>query len=184
MKLMRIIAVSMLVGLSSLLFIGASCESGPEYYITFKADGQELTFEQGLSDIESAAFGSIDNDPGEALFLIATPDPGEIYTSEPDTYILFRIYATSPGTYISGAGFQPLATLVTLIYRKNGVFYRSTSTNGEVTVTVSKIGEVEDVIEGNFHAIVGNLDAEDIQITDGEFRVKRVADESFTGYFN
>jgi hypothetical protein len=183
MKLMRIIAASMIVGLSSLLFIGASCESGPEYYFTFKADGQELTYEQGLDDIESAAFGNIISVTGEALYLFAAPDQGEISASEPDTYTLFIIYETSPGTYISGAGFQPLAALVTLMYRKNGVFYRSNATNGEVTVTVSKIGEVDDVIEGSFQAIVGNSDAGDIQITDGAFRVKRVADESFSGFF-
>jgi hypothetical protein len=184
MKLMRIIAVSMLVVFSSLLFIGASCESGPEYYFTFKADGQELTYEQGLDDIESAAFGNINSVTGDALYLFATPNQGEINSSEPDTYIMFRIYETSPGTYISGAGFRPLAAQVTLQYRKEGTLYRSDSGNGEVTVTVSKVGEVDDVIEGNFQAIVGILGSdEEVQMTDGTFKVKRVADESFSGFF-
>ena len=184
MKLMRIIALAILVSMSSLLFIGASCESGPEYYFTFKADGQELTYEQGLDDIESAAFGNINGVTGEALYLFATLDQGEISASEPDTYIMFRIYETSPGTYISGAGFQPLAAQVTLQYRKEGTLYRSDYGNGEVTVTVSKVGEVDDVIEGSFQAIVGILSSEEeIQMTDGTFRVKRVADESFSGFF-
>ena len=181
MKPLRIIGVAVLLSMSSLFFFSASCESDPGYYISFKADGMTFTFNQGLTDITSEAFGNIVFSD-TAIILFATPEQNKTSASAPNTYIIIQLFATGIGTYPpSGENFIPLAALLTVFYIKDGVSYSSNSFPGEVSLTIDTLEDVDGVIEGTFYAHVGD-GILDIQITEGRFRVKRVPNESFTGF--
>jgi hypothetical protein len=163
-----------------------SVESYPDgepspYYIKFKADGIEKMFELGLTEVEVHAFGEV---IGGMTLLLATPETypniGSETENKPNNWIGIVIAGTDPGTYTWGIDFVDLNYTVELCE----YFPQS-----EGTVTITSFGDVGEEITGTFSATVvfeyspGDPPADlEILLTDGEFKVKRIPDDSWNPF--
>ena len=165
-----IVTLICIASLPFLFFTGCSTTSSDTYYIKFKVDGVDKNFNKGPTNYESVAFGQIVTADPDYTDLRATPDvvTGEILPL--DNYISIQFYETTTGNYV---GLEE----VIMVYRENGVKYLAT----DITVNVTRY-DIEEggVIEGTFSAtITPETPNGSKEITDGEFRVKRVARDLF-----
>jgi Family of unknown function (DUF6252) len=160
-------------------FYAGSCNNGLDYYVKFKANGEEVIFGLGFTDVEPNAFANIIY--GSSTMFVATPDTVDKGTT-PSSIIVITIGGTGPGTYTYGADSQ-----LVISFRDSGVPYiLATGSTGSVKVT--SFGEVGGTIEGTFEATAYLVSAQgikmaappDLIITEGSFRVKRIADGTFT----
>ena len=139
-------------------------DSLPAYYIIFKVDGEIKTFDKGFTGYESNPFGNATTDNGGASVLWASPD--ETTPFDADNYIKIYLFGIIQGTYTGSSEVLQLGYLV------GGTLYNSAE---EVSVTITKYDDVGGVIEGTFYGTV-TFTVEDKIITEGKFKVKRVAD--------
>ena len=170
-----------------LFFFAGSCTKSdglPPYYIKFNFDGNEVVFDLGMTGIESDPFASVTEVDGFNTMFFATPLTTDV-PGLPDNYILIRIYdVENPSqivyprtyTYIPIGG-DPLY----IEYEDSGSGYSYNLDSGSLTVT--SFGEVGEAISGTFSATlfklipsVAKAPAPTIEVTDGEFKVKRVVD--------
>ena len=167
-SLLVIITLICIASLPFLLFTG--CTTSASYYIKFKVDGVDKNFDKGPTNYESVPFGQIVTGDPDYTDLRATPDveTGEVLPL--DNYISIQFYNTTTGSY---AGLEEAI----IAYNENGAKYLAT----DITVNVTKYDEEEGgVIEGTFSAtITPEVPTGSKEITEGEFRVKRVARDLF-----
>jgi len=131
-------------------------------YVSFKANGSPVTLVHGdipwLVDEYAFAYGGIDG-VKSLLHVEASEENNN------DHYLRFYFPGTTPGTY-SGDDLD--------------VEYATDHAGGELyekqdfTVTVSRLGAVDGLIEGTFSGAVHDGTLGTITITDGRFRVVRV----------
>ena len=166
-SLLVIITFICIASLSFLLFTG--CTTTPvSHYIKFKVDGVDKNFDKGLTNYESEPFGQIVTWEPDYTDLRATPD---VETGEDlplDNYISIQFYGFTTDSYIEEA---------IVAYNENGAKYEAT----DITVNVTRYDAEEGgVIEGTFSATVTSVPPNGSkEITEGEFRVKRVARDLF-----
>ena len=86
---------------------------------------------------------------------------------------LIRVFTTYKGSW------QLLAGILTIWYSVDGIQYGAYIDGDTTIITITKYGDVGDTIEGTFSSIVRDT-GNTIEITDGQFNVKRVADYSTT----
>jgi hypothetical protein len=162
-------------------FCAGSCSNGLDYYVKFTANGEEVVFGLGLTDVEENAFANVVNSDGSNTVFVATPatvDSG----MTPSSSIVIDILGTETRTYTSNSG------ELSIYFMDSGMPYHLISG----TVNVTSFGEVGSTIEGRFEATLYKYDAGanslkevksalpvDITITDGLFKVKRIADDSY-----
>lgn len=176
MKCIRFLFLLPLIIFTSFFFFSGSCdsESMPNSYITFTLDGQSNSFELGLSDIESEAFGNIAS--GNTILLAAGDDTGTS-TIPPDNCVYIRILSTNPGTYTSA-----FDSILVFYYWENGTLYYPVTplVDQTTTVTVDTIDAVSGSIEGTFtaylHSGSGTIEK---MLTGGIIKLKCINDESF-----
>jgi hypothetical protein len=173
MKHIRFLLALPLLMFISLFIVGGSCtDTSPQYYVTFSADGQSVTFDKGITVTDDEAFVVQDYAQG-ATYIYAGSESVSDTSNLPDNYILIRVFTTDTGTW------QLLASILTVWYYVDGTEYGAFVDGDTTTVTITKYGEVGDTIEGTFSSKVRD-NGNTIEITDGQFRVKRVADDSVT----
>ncbi len=73
------------------------------------------------------------------------------------------------------------AVILAVWYYEDGVQYIAFTTGDTTTITITKYGDVGDTIEGTFSSKVRD-NGNTIKITDGQFKVKRLADDSVVFY--
>jgi len=183
--------VSLLVAVVGFLFFFAgSCTTSdglPPYYIKFNFDGNEVVFDLGMTGIEGGKdpFASVTEVDGFNTMFFATPLTTDV-PGLPDNYILIRIYdgedpsqIVYPRTYT----YIPIdGDSLYIEYEDSGSGYSYNLESGSLTVT--SFGVVGEAITGTFSATLSyilipqgvKVTAPTIQITEGEFKVKRVDD--------
>jgi hypothetical protein len=175
MKTFKLIIVAVCVSTLALFLLGAECGVVPGlgYYIKFKVDGVEKNFDKGLTNYESEPFGNEVMGNGEAFFLAATPDV-ETGEDPPNNYIGITFDGTKTGTY---TGFLQ----ADLIFLENGKGWMDDVGTDDLVVTVTKYEDEGGVIEGTFSSTVIETEPDSVfkEITEGEFRVKRITDGTF-----
>ena len=157
-----IISVICIASLSIFMFSG--CPTAPGYYIKFKVDGVEKNFDKGFTDYEKEPFGNEIGGEGTALF--ATPDD-ETGDAEPDNYIWIDFNGVDTDTYPATFLNAEIGVYLTI----GGVG----TDNSDCTLQVTSYGAVDGTIEGTFSGLLSDGST----ITDGEFRVLRIADNTF-----
>jgi hypothetical protein len=177
------IYVFLLVIVSSFLFFYAgSCNKGLDYYVKFTAtsetESDEIVLGLGLEGYSENAFANVINGETASTLFVATSGTGGS-----DSSILIAIGGIVPGTYtFQGDNF------LTISYADSGIPYGLDSTFSTASLTVTSFGEEGETIEGTFTATLYRtlqLDTKaaaptpDVTITDGSFRVKRIADDTY-----
>jgi hypothetical protein len=179
MKKCTIYVFLLVIMIGFLFFYAGSCSKGYEYYVKFKANGEEVIFGLGFTDVEENAFANVIYE-SETLF-VATPEAVDKSTP-PNASIMILIGGAGPGTYEYGSDSQ-----LTIYYVDSGFMYSLLT--GSVTVT--SFGEVGGAIEGTFEATANKIvlsgiklqpPEPDVTITEGSFRVKRIADETYNPF--
>lgn len=172
MKKLIILLFALFVLFVPATIFASSCESAgeelPEYYILFSIDGQEYIYKFGISDIEVNTFAVLFG--GEETNFFATDDNTASTEIEPDNYILIFFLGYEPLDYTYGE--DPLDI----------EFYTADGSYDIIagTLTITKYGDVGDVIEGTFTATVQDFSngAETINLEGGKFRILRLADDT------
>lgn len=161
-RFLLIITAICIASLSIFVFTGCPTATTDTYYIKFKLDGVDKNFDKGYTNYESNPFG---NERGPATILFATPDD-ETGAEEPNNYIRIYFYGLDTDTYP--------ATLpdVLLTLRIGG---GDSAIDTDDTLQVTRYGAVGGTIEGTFSGSLSN----DSIITEGEFRVLRVPDNTY-----
>ena len=174
-----------------LFFFAGSCTKSdglPPYYIKFNFDGNEVVFDLGMTGIEGGKdpFASVTGYVDDIFFTLffATPLTTDV-PGIPDTYIKITIDGVGdprtisyPFTYTK----SPVGTIsLEIEYQDIISGYSYNLDSGSLTVT--SFGEVGEAISGTFSATlfklipsVAKAPAPTIEVTDGEFKVKRVVD--------
>jgi hypothetical protein len=172
-----------------LFFFAGSCSTSdglPPYYIKFNFDGNEVVFDLGMTGIENVPFASV-TDMGDGIFytlFFATPLSTDV-PGIPETYIKILIQGGDPSqiiyprtyTYPPGADDS-----LEIEYQDEASGYSYNLDSGSLTVT--SFGEVGEAITGTFSAALSYMfipqgvkaAAPTVQVTEGEFKVKRVDD--------
>jgi len=86
---------------------------------------------------------------------------------------LIRVFTTYKGSW------QLLAGILTIWYSVDGIQYGAYIDGDTTIITITKYGDVGDTIEGTFSSKVRD-NGNTIDITDGQFKVKRLANDSVT----
>jgi hypothetical protein len=134
-------------------------------------EGTVYEWRLGLTMYEAEAFGNVITNGGSATLLLATPDV-ETGKTTPDNYVAIVIYGSSTGEYKT----VPDDTLSGR-YVINGERWDFSA----ITLRITKFEEVGGVIEGTFSGTILTPLSEPVALVDGQFRVKRIADNSFLG---
>jgi len=168
MKRLRIIYVLVI----SLMLFGfsISCDNGGSYYINALLDDTAYEWKLGFTVLAGDAFGFVRTGSPDTTTLIATPDV-ETGVSQPENYVEIRFEGNTIGTYAT-------SDIIIALYHINGVDWLFT----DITVVVTTFEDVGGVITGTFS---GTIDEEEttntMTVTDGQFRVIRVPDDSDFG---
>jgi hypothetical protein len=144
------------------------------HYIKFKANGVEKVFDLGLTEVEENAFGEV---LGGATILFAAPETYANIDPNPFNFIGIVLDGATPDTYTWDIGFLDMN------YTVDQAEYSPVSGG---SVTIIEFGDVGGDITGTFSATVQfsyspnppPLDST-IHIIDGEFKVKRIPDDSW-----
>lgn len=172
MKKLIILLFALFVLFVPATIFASSCESAgeelPEYYILFSIDGQEYIYKFGVLDIEVNAFAVFFG--GAETNFFATDDNTASTEIEPDNYILIFFLGNGPLDYTFGED-----PLYIEFYTADGSYDITAG-----TLTITKYGDVGDVIEGTFTATVEASfnGTETINLDDGKFRIIRIADDT------
>ena len=172
-----------------LFFFAGSCTKSdglPPYYIKFNFDGNEVVFDLGMNGIEKDPFASVTDVGIDGIFItlfFATPLTTDV-PGIPDTYIKITIDGGDPSQIIYPITYtkSPVGTIsLEIEYQDIISGYSYNLDSGSLTVT--SFGEVGEAISGTFSATlfklipsVAKAPAPTIEVTDGEFKVKRVVD--------
>ena len=174
MKYIRFLFVLSLIIFTSLFFIGGSCtDTSIQNDVVFTVDGQPVTFDKGILDSEDEPFAVQDTILGYT-YIYASPESASDILNLPDNYILIRVLTTDTGSWQLAA-----VVILAVMYYEDGVQYIAITPGDTTTITITKYGDVGDTIEGTFSSQVRD-NGNTIEITDGQFKVKRVADDSVT----
>jgi hypothetical protein len=171
MKILPVIITFICIAsLSFFLFTGCTTTPAVSYYIRFKVDGVDKNFDKGLTNYESEPFGQIVTWNPDYTDLRATPD---VETGEDlplNNYISIQFYGFTTGSYI---GLEEAI----IAYNESGAKYLAT----DISVNVTRYDAEEGgVIEGTFSATITPVPPNGSkEITEGEFKVKRVARDLF-----
>ena len=163
-----IMTVVCIVSLAILFFNGCpNTNSGTttdSYYIKFKLDGVQMNFDKGLTDVEENPFGIQWTDDSTEIWA----NPNVVSNGHQTEYIYILTPLLDSGTESN--------TFSVEYKTEAGDTYRSTS----YTVTITTYESEEGVIEGTFSATVESVvpNGPPKEITEGEFRVKRIADNT------
>ena len=152
-----------------------SCTSeGAAYYVRFTADGQRFELTKGYTDVADGKAVAFIVTGFEYLVITGTTDNiSSADIGNPDVEVQNAVWVvllgTTVGTYDEAGEIQDAYITI------NGVDY----TIDALSVTVSVINEVGSTIEGTFTAtITPKTGGDSIEITDGEFKLYRAADNS------
>ena len=163
-RFLLIITVVCIASLSIFLFTG--CPTATTYYINFKLDGVQKNFDKGLTDIEEKPFGVQQSLYTTEIFA----NPNVVSSGNEIEHLYFYT-----GLYNVGTETDEL-----LIYyvTEAGATYASQA--GTHTVTFTTYGSEGGVIEGTFSGTVVNAvpNGPSMEITEGEFRVKRLDNDT------
>ena len=163
-RFLLIISALCVASLSIFLFTGCPTATTEGYYIKFKLDGVDKNFDKGLTDIEVKPFGVLKEGSTTEIFA----NPNEVTSVEIIEHLYFYTSLTDVGTE---------SVEVIVVYEtETSVVYSSSST--PATVTFSTYESEGGVIEGTFSATVNNVTYGDKEITEGEFRVKRLDNDT------
>ena len=162
----RFIFIITFVCIASLsFFLFTECAVPPPgYYIKFKVDGVQKNYDKGLTDVEEKPFGIQWTENSTEIW--ANPN---VVSNGDQIECLYII------TLLLDVGTESTDGIVYYVTEAD-VWYSSTS----YTVTITTYESVGGVIEGTFSAEVTTEDPPNDTkvITDGEFRVKRLADNT------
>ena len=174
MKSIRFLFVLPLIIFTSLFFIGGSCtDTSLQNDVTFTADGQPVTFDKGILYSDDEPF-AVQDTVVNATYIYASSESASDTLNLPDNYILIRVLITDTGSW------QLLAAVILAVwYYEDGVQYIAITPGDTTTITITKYGDVGDTIEGTFSSKVRD-NGNTIEITDGQFKVKRLPDDSVT----
>ena len=163
-RLLLIIIVAFIAASCSSFFMGCTTSSSlPPYYVAFTVDGERYVWEFGLTEFESNTFGSkLEENPDDTHF-IALPTEEE-WSGGLQNYITIAFEGAAVGTY----------PIQNISYTVDGTHH--TLVNGSITIT--NYEDVGGVIEGTFSVEVTDGDTT-ITIENGEFKVMRVADNTY-----
>ena len=154
------------------LFTGCPSKNGGEesYYIKATLDGTVHEWVYGRTDIEPAAFGTFHSSETIGTEMLAQPTETSSEEPQPDNFVHFYVLSplTSPASYtISDFKYK--------YYWLNGADWEFTSLVFEIT----KYGSVGGTIEGTFSGTIDEyLGSGTKAVTDGQFIVKRIADDT------
>ncbi|UCB44594.1 MAG: hypothetical protein JSV25_10265 [Spirochaetota bacterium] len=164
MKTLKLMITAVCVSVLALFLLGAECgvpvETVLGYYIMFKADDVQKYFDKGLTNYESEPFGNPVTSAEDYTVFFATPDE-ETGDEAVENGIAIMFDGTTIGTYTN--------TETIVQYTEDGI---DVSGNAD-TVSVTKYDDEGGVIEGTFSGTI-----EGVVITEGQFRVKRVAKDT------
>jgi hypothetical protein len=174
MSLKKIFVVIVLLLAGSLFYIASNCDGdGETYFIYAKLDGTVYDWTLGTTDIEPNALGTYitpaDSDPG-GVYLFATPETTDSST-EPANYAWFSIVFNS----------TPPAIYNTIPDDFDEAYYMINNTEWDfidITLEITEYGDVGGVIAGTFSGTVTD-GSDTMDVTEGSFSVKRVADDTF-----
>jgi len=166
-RLILIVIVTFITLLFSSLFIGCTASHPtstlPPYYVAFTIDGERYVWEFGLTNIERNTFGSKLIENGGYTHFIVLPIETE-WSGVLQNFISISIEGITEGTY----------PIYHIVYTVNGTHYFLV--NGSITIT--NYEDEGGVIEGTFSVEVSD-NGTNIEIKNGEFKVKRVSDNTY-----
>ena len=155
------------VVLVPLFCFAASCDS-ESYYITFTLDGTAYECNYGATDVNEVAFGNVISGEGQIIFIGGASSYGAS-TEEPDVGIRIMLNGTTTGTYVYGSHAM-------IMIFADGVGYELVS--GSVILTVA--GEAgSGTYEGTFSGVVMDEGENSLNLSNGSFRVQRLADNTY-----
>jgi predicted small secreted protein len=174
MRMKRFILIIAVVCIASLsIFFLTGCPTATTtgtttttYYIKFKLDGVDKNFDKGYTNYESNPFGN--ENGSSATALIATPDV-ETGDLQPNTFILIYFDGVDTDTYPVTL---PNGDLLLSLRLDGGTVVW----NENITLQVTTYGAVGGTIEGTFSGLLDDGST----ITEGEFRVVRAPDDTFS----
>ena len=157
------------VVLVPLFCFAASCDSeGSSYYIRFTLDGTAYECNYGATDVNETAFGNVVSGEGQIIFIAGASSYGAS-TEAPDVGIMIMLNGTTTGTY------EGLSEVMIMIIADD-VGYELES--GSVVLTVA--GEAgSGTYEGTFSGVVLEEGENSLNLSNGSFRVQRLADDTF-----
>lgn len=134
-------------------------------------EGTVYEWRLGLTNYVAEAFGVVSTIGEPSTLLFATPavETGE---TEPNNYVMIIIDGTSTGTYKTVVD----PPFFTGSYYINGEEWEFSA----MTLIITTFEAVGGVIEGTFSGTIHTPLDEPVAIVDGQFRVKRIADNSFS----
>ena len=106
--------------------------------------------------------------------MYATPDV-ETGDPEPDNYISVMFLGTTTGTYSD-------TSQASLFYRENGNGWWEGGSVDNIIITVTKYDDVGGVVKGTFSTTIIEEVPDSLtkEITEGKFKVKRIADDTLS----
>ena len=178
MKRNLVYAILIVSVVGFLFFFAGSCSDngsngGSIYYIKFKADGVEKVFDLGLTDVEENAFGEVLG--GSMTLLFGTPETfANLDAGNPNNFVGITLLGTEAGSYDDDTG------LDSFNYTVEQAEYQPSSSE----LTITSFGAEGGDIVGTFSATVQWASGEpasdpEILITEGEFKVKRIPNDSY-----
>jgi len=177
MKKLILLCAALLVILLPAYLCNASCDgdgglTGFFIYANIgdpPCEATDYEWRLGLTNYEAEAFGVVSTIGDPSTLLIATPDV-ETGVDPPDNYVMIIIDGTSTGTYKTSE-----APFFSGNYYINGEQW----TFSAMTLRITTFEAVGGVIEGTFSGTIQTPLAEYVAICGGQFRVKRIADNTF-----
>jgi hypothetical protein len=169
MKTIKLLINAICVSVFTLFLLGAACgvpvDTSDSYYIKFKVDGVQKNYDKGLTDVEEKPFGIQWPEDGTEIWA----NPNVVSNGDQIEWLYIM-------TFLLDVGTESTDGTVEYVTEARAIIYRSTS----YTVTITTYGSVGGIIEGTFSATVENFfPPNDLkEITEGEFRVKRIADNT------
>jgi hypothetical protein len=154
------------------LFTSCPSNNGGEesYYIKAKLDGTVYEWVYGKTDVEPAAFGTFHSSDVIGTEIYAQPIETSSEDPAPDNYVLFYVLSplNSPASYT-------LSDFKYKTYWLNGASWTFTSLVFEVTSYDSVGGTIKGTFSGTIDEFLGTGT---MAVTDGQFVVKRIADDT------
>ena len=164
MKLFNLIITFVCIASFSIFIFAGCAVAPPGYYIKFKVDGEQKNYDKGLTDVEEKPFGIQWTESGSEIWA----NPNVVSNGNQIEWLIILTDLLDVGTESTGGNVEYVT--------EAGATYRATS----YTATITTYESVGGVIVGTFSAEVENIAPPDDtkSITEGEFRVKRIADNT------
>ena len=162
-RFLLIITVVCITSFSIVIFSGCPA-AAPGNYIKFKLDGVEKNFDKGLTDVEEKPFGIQWIENSTEIWA----NPNVVSNGEQVEYLYILTLLLDVGTESTDGTVEYVT--------EAGAVYRSTSYTVTITTYESEGGVIEGAFSATVQSIVPNGSA--MEITEGEFRVTRIADNT------